>query len=361
MTIGLIQIELTIAEKRNFNIIRIGKFDDGGRVLGVFVDENIAYVTDLEQGLEIINVTNKANSTLVGKFDPHAGEPQNVYINGSYAFLANSFDGIRTINISDPTRPLNVSHYLEKETVIKPWVHEVYTSASRDIFIDGSLGYVADGEYGVKVLNLTDLFNPTKIAEYNDKKGITRGIIVNGSYAYVADGEDGIEILDLSDMSNITRIGHHFDGGIAQDMHLVDSYLYVADSDDGLEILDVSDPTNPIEIGEFYDDSDSALGIFVVGDRAYVADNVDGLEVIDISDPTNPVEVGQFYATTGVVGLASDVFVVEDIIYVAFGTQGLEMLTYGTPRTPVPILPLTFIGIVVLGFAIWIFRGGKSY
>jgi hypothetical protein len=362
LTIGLAQIELTIAEKKNFNIIRIGKYDDGGRVLGLQIDENnLAYVADMEQGLEIVNVTDKTNSTLVGKFDPNAGEPQNVFINGSYAFLANSFDGIRIINISNQKRPLNVSHYFEKEIVIIPFVHEVYTSASQDIYIDGSLGYIADGEFGVKVLNLTDLLNPTKIAEYNDEKGVARGIIVNDSYAYVADGDDGIEILDLSDLSNITRIGHYFDGGKAQDLHLVDSYLYVADSDNGLEILDVSDPTNPIEIGEFYDGGDSALSVFVVGDRAYVADNVDGLEVFDISDPTTPVKVGQFYATTGVVGLASDVVVDGDIIYVAFGTQGLEILTYGTPRTPIPILPLTFIAIMVLGFGVWIFKGGKSY
>ena len=180
-TIGLVQVEFTVAEKKNYNLIRIGKFDDGGRVLGVQMNEDLVFLVDGEQGLEIVNITNKENSSLVSKFNPHAGEPQDVYINGSYAFLANGFDGIRIINISDPLHPSNISHYLEKEMVIIPFVHEIYTSATQDIFIDGSLGYIADGEYGVKVLNFTDLFNPTKIGEYCNEKGVARGIIVNDS------------------------------------------------------------------------------------------------------------------------------------------------------------------------------------
>ena len=358
---GMVQLQFTVVARRNFNLIRIGRFDDGGKVLGIHKSGDLVFLVDADQGLKIVNVTNKENSFLVGKFNPHAGSPQDVCVNGSYAFLANSFDGIWIINISTPTHPSNITHYLEKETIIYPWgSFESLTSASQDVFIDGSFGYIADGEFGVKVLNLTDLLNPTKIGEYCDEKGSTNNIIINDSYAYVADGVDGIEILDLSDLSNITRIGHYFDGGKARDLHLNDSYLYVADHENGLEILDVSDPSNIIEIGEFYDDGDLALGVFVDGDRAFVADNHDGLEVIDISDPTAPVEVGQYFATSGVVGLASDVAVDGDIIYVAFSTQGLEILTYGTPISPIPILPLTFIGVLVLGIGIWIIWGGKS-
>ncbi|MFX1423609.1 MAG: LVIVD repeat-containing protein [Promethearchaeota archaeon] len=365
LIIAVLHFQFVTADKRNFNIKRIGKFDDGGRYLGIQLREPFVYAVDGEQGLEIINITNRENSFLVGKFNPYAGIPQDVFINGSYAFLANSFDGIRIINITDPTKATNISQFLEVEIQYIPFYQEKAKSDSINIYVKGTIAYIADGKFGIRILNLTDILNPIKIGEYPPAEaknpGVTSAIVVNDSYAYVADGDNGIEILDISDFKNITRIGHYDDGGKARDLSLVDSFLYVADSDDGFEILDVSDPTNPVEIGGFYDGSGLANSVYIDGDRAFIADNTDGLEVFDISDPTSPVEIGQFYEETGIIGLAQEVVVNGSYIYVAFGTQGVEILIFGTPESVIPILPLTFLAVIALGIIIWIIRGGKAY
>ncbi|MFX1246908.1 MAG: LVIVD repeat-containing protein [Promethearchaeota archaeon] len=349
--LAMFHIQFVTAEKRNVNIKRIGKFDDGGRYLGIQLKEPFVYAVDGEQGLEIINITDRENSSLVGKFNPHAGIPQDVFINGSYAFLANSFDGIRIINITDPTNPTIISHYMEVEIQYFPFYEERIKSDSLNIFVKGSIAYIADGEFGVRIINITDPFNPKKVGEYIDDKNGTRSVIVNGSYAYVADGEDGVEILNVSSFSNITRIGHYYDGGKAMGLYFTDPYLYVADYDNGLEILDVSDPTNPFEIGQIHDESGLAINVFVSGDLAFIADNTDGLEVFDISDPTTPVEIGQFYEETGIIGLAKDVVVDDSFIYVAFGIQGLEILTLtiSISETTTPSVPETITASVTNG------------
>ncbi|MBI4726783.1 hypothetical protein HY768_06115 [candidate division TA06 bacterium] len=44
---------------------------------------------------------------------------------------------------------------------------------------------------------------------YYDTPGYARGVAVSGSYAYVADGDSGLRIIDISDPSSPTEIGYY--------------------------------------------------------------------------------------------------------------------------------------------------------
>jgi len=60
---------------------------------------------------------------------------------------------------------------------------------------------------------------------------------VSGHYAYVADGEAGLQVIDVSDPANPRRVGGYDTPGRAVDVAVSGDYAYVADGNWGLQIL----------------------------------------------------------------------------------------------------------------------------
>ncbi|MDD1458344.1 cadherin domain-containing protein, partial [Dolichospermum sp. ST_sed7] len=113
-----------------------------------------------------------------------------------------------------------------------------------------------------------------------------RGVQVVGNYAYVADGDSGLQIIDISNPTTPTLKGNYDTSGLAYGVQVVGNYAYVADYTSGLQIIDISNPTTPTLKGN-YDTSGYALGVQVVGNYAYVADSDGGLKIINVSEFAN--------------------------------------------------------------------------
>ncbi len=372
----LLLIVISNGNAKVYNLKRAGRFDNGGRALGVFVQENLAFIADGEQGLEIIDIIEAdINFTyqLKGSWKATSGIPQDIFVIGTYAYLANSFAGVRILDFSNPKNITTVGKWRDEEFIPFPIPRTNIKSDTYDVVVQGSLMYVADGEFGFKIVNVSDHTNPVKIGEFFDDSmhpddeilnPSSRGLVIDSSYAYVADGTDGLEILDISDPTNITKVGQAYDNsgrarGLFYDSN--NSLVYLADLDDGVEIIDVSDPTNPVEIGQFYDESGQSTAVWVHENWCFIADNIDGLELVDVSDPTNPVEIGQFYDDkSAIVGSALDVYCDGFVAYVAFGIQGLEVIIYGQPPVSIPVLPMAFVTVIILIVITWFIRSGSS-
>ena len=67
-------------------------------------------------------------------------------------------------------------------------------------------------------------------------------VYVAGSYAYVADGDSGLQIIDISDPANPILVGTYDTSGFADDVYVVGSHAYVADRDSGLQIVKLPPP-----------------------------------------------------------------------------------------------------------------------
>jgi Ca2+-binding RTX toxin-like protein len=67
---------------------------------------------------------------------------------------------------------------------------------------------------------------------------------VVGNYAYVADGDSGLQIIDISNPTTPTLKGNYDTSGYAQGVQVVGNYAYVADDASGLQIIDVSEFLN---------------------------------------------------------------------------------------------------------------------
>jgi parallel beta-helix repeat protein len=95
---------------------------------------------------------------------------------------------------------------------------------------------VADGDYGLQVIYVSNPQSPTLKGSYNTP-GLALGVFVLGDYVNVADKGSGLQVIDVSNqvtplpMANINI--SYISGGI----YINNDYLYIASGHDGLQIL----------------------------------------------------------------------------------------------------------------------------
>jgi len=111
-------------------------------------------------------------------------------------------------------------------------------------------------------------------------------VFVRGSYAYMAAGESGLHILDISNPTNPTIAGSFDTPDFCRDIFVSGQYAYVADIESGLQVINISNPPNPKIVGSCYT-QDRAFGVFIFDQYAYIADGFSGLQIISI--PPTPV------------------------------------------------------------------------
>jgi hypothetical protein len=150
------------------------------------------------------------------------------------------------------------------------------------------------------ILEVTDLAQPSVVGQSSPLPGF-ESLVVTGNYAYVAGGEGGLRVLDISDPTSPAEVGSYATPGPAWSVATVGNTAYIA-AWDGLHILDISDARAPAAIG-FYSTPDAILDLAVAGNIVYLAEAFSpfdrpvergGLRLVDVADPAHPEEVG-FY------------------------------------------------------------------
>lgn len=234
----------------------------------VIIDENIAYVTNWNYGFEIINITDLENPEQLSRF---SGIAFNTFdIENDCAFIDS--EGLLILNISDPKNPKEIHHYYACGNTSAVYVEEnlVYLGT-----------YIYGSFYGFTIVDVTDKMDPQILGHYNTTD-IVAGIRVSGDVALAANWEDGLLIFNVSNPENPVVLSSYYDGGGSEIAYFVDGYAFVADYDNGLEILDINDPENPFEVGQFFDGG-GAYGIAFQNNLAFIADDSDGLEILEIT------------------------------------------------------------------------------
>jgi len=212
-------------------------------------------------------------------------------LKGNYAFVGCWWDGIRVIDFSDPENPVLKSHVFGWHSGAVPGVDYCYVQ-TLDIY--GNYLYFADYQpfaeedtKGLYVFDITDPENPQFISRYALLMSNAQEIRVLGQYVYVADGNGGIEVIDVSDPLLPHTSGYCSlpDGATGVDI----SWPFVFISDyilGGVEVVDVSNPELPF-VTAFYKPSGCfAMGVTVNDNYAYAGDGVAGFQVYDFLTAT---------------------------------------------------------------------------
>lgn len=330
--------EAVAAPADSLNLEYVGH--TGGEVNSVTLQGNYAYVGE-GPNLAILDISMPGSVALVSRSFLFPSWVGGIVVSGGLAYIANGESGLRILNVSDPAAPIEVSSI------------DTQTPAA-GVALMGNYAYVVDLTDvllggGLRVIDVTVPGDPVEVGFLDTE--FTADVALSGTYAYVVRGMyRSMLVVDISDPSNPVEVGSYDPSALSTSIAIVGDYAYLATSGSGMRILDISDPTDPTEIGSFTS-SGSVRDIAVQGSFAFLAeDNVpSGLRIVDVSDPTNPTEAG-FHTMPA---WASGVGVSGNYAYVAAGTSGLRVVDVSDPssltETDFYDIPNWVAGVSVVG------------
>jgi hypothetical protein len=311
------------------------------------------------------NISGYCNSiNQVGSITTYSDQIIDVAVQSTRAYLAASSLGLRVIDISTPSQPVEIGYYQTPEDI-------------QQVIVNGNYAYLAP-ECGPSLFRILDISNPSNIAEVANvtTNSCINDMAVNNGYVFINDGsleiydvhnfsnitaisvnstfspealaaestylylvEEGefvtnviLEVFDVSTISNITEFGScTVDNGTdyVTGVFLGEKYLYISCSY-GIYIIDKSNSQQPVVVGFYPDGYDyyQSWGYPVAenGDFLYMGDML-GVHIIDIHDPTNPVEVAYYDTPDWVLGICSQ----GNYLYAAAKYSGFHIFNVNTP------------------------------
>lgn len=293
------------------NVEFVGQIGGTG-IRTVTAQGNYAYI-GVGPRLVVLDISDPASPTVVGRTIPLRGIVLDIAVDGDYAYVAAEYGGLRVVDISVPTSPVEIGHYNELGYAVGVAVSQGYVYYT-----------------GWKVLAVLDVSAPSDPilighCYLGDIDADTKGLAVVGSYAYVVgetnNNDGGLWVVDVSEPSNPTEVGFHDTPGSAERVTIAENYAYIADGGEGLRVVDVTTPSDPVEVGHYVNShpgTGPANAIAIIDDYAYVTfgcsncNSYYDLVVVDISTPSSPAHRRSLILGGG----AIDVAVAEDSAYV---------------------------------------------
>jgi hypothetical protein len=241
---------------------------------------------------------------------------------GNLAFLDDSENGLRIVDVSNPSNPVETAIIDAQGSVKGMTAQGRYVYASSQTDTDGDYFWIAD---------VIDPAIPQIVGSLDVSQAPTE-IIVRDRYAYGGCSLAGLQIFDVSDPSHPTLAGQYpiqyFYG-----LTIWNNLAYLSEANAGsstIHVIDISDPTHPASLCTFNTAMRQmeACGDYLYGVWGSYAHNV---QILDISDPANPVEVSNF---------ESDIYSISDLdyhygyLYLTGHGEGLRIFDVCDPASP---------------------------
>ena len=182
----------------------------------------VAVTSYIDDGVQIINITDPANPVAAGSISDTADLELDaafdiaIFNSGTatYAAVASYLDdGVQIINITDPANPVAAGSIDDTADLELDGAHSIV------IFESGIDTYAAVASYtddGVQIINITDPDNPVAAGSIDDTASLelngASSIIIfeSGTTTYAAVAsyiDDGVQILDITDPYNLVAAG----------------------------------------------------------------------------------------------------------------------------------------------------------
>ncbi len=323
-----------------------------------------AYVSGDVGGFRAFDISDPEDILEVGVYNPPCLSKK-IVVSGEHAFIIDTDECMRIVDVSDPTAPEEVA-CIAGEEIIDMAVNENYAYLAtrnglsirdiQDISQPSEIGAWGDdgitaitqaGDYlflggsDLTILNVEDLTSP-ELVDFLDQghAWALKALLVKDDFLY-GYRRNEIVCFDISDISNPTLASVCDAGGNIQGMSISGNYAYIANGYSfNLDIYDISEPMNISKVRTYRTDG-LTVNVFATRWYAYLVSAFHGLLVIDISNPARPFQTG-YYDTPG---NATDIAVVDNLAYVVdYSNVGIydcsEALT--VPTESCDILPTSF-------------------
>lgn len=280
----------------------------------VYSSGGLAYVSDRETGLHIVDVSNPASPIARG-FQQMPDEAFEVALAGQLAGVANGNRGLQLVNVANPDAPAIIT------ACNTPGFAE-YFQFSND------LAYIGDGAGGLQIVDIGNPTTPLPIGAYTDLDA-AGDVFVDGNVAYLDGGSSGLAVVDVAVTTAPLLLGLLPDGG-GTGIHHDSGLVYSSNWGRGLRVVDVVDPGSPTLLGTF-GRVDGPVDTVTSGGIAYTA-HFDGVKLLDVTRPAMPTPVGYFDLPASM----DKVHIADGLIYAPDGPGGLWILRYTGFATSAP-------------------------
>jgi formylglycine-generating enzyme required for sulfatase activity len=267
---------------------------------------------------------------------PLPSAAEDVSVLGNSAYVAAGQAGLIVVDITNPAAPVvrgTVDTHKFAESVR-------VTSLPTTTGVD-DIAFVVEGTEGITTYNVSD-----PDSAYSFQQGTT-AVDGNGLFievpedpsepyvVYLAENWKGMRIFESDPtVPGLLRYNGVFTGtrGYAKSIAVKDGYAYVADDELGVAVVDVRVRVlGIVRVVASADTPGFARGIAVSGDYAYVADGTNGLVVMAIQGGQTPAIVGQLPLS----GFARAIEFRDGKVFVAAQDGGLSIVDVGDPTHPV--------------------------
>jgi len=242
------------------------------------------YLYVLDDGdMRIFYIADQNSPNLVGIWTA-GGYTRTMYVLGNYAYLGGYYH-MYIIDISDPSALYEVGSYTNYDYIY-----------INDIFVLGNYAYLAVGSQGLRIINVEDPTNPFEAGSFPIDNAYS--VSVSGDYAYVVDLYADVKIINISDPNapyEVSSISNQYIRGV----YVYDNFAYIVSTWLGIRSIDISDPYNPFEVG-FFDTGGYSIGAYASNDYICVADGGGGVYVLK-NDLITDIDDDIFNASSNVV------------------------------------------------------------
>jgi len=197
----------------------VGGYDTPRISRGIFVQDSFAYVADYDS-LLIFNVADPTTPQLVGTFASlsSGAEIEAVFVRGSYAYFADGY-AIYIVDVSNPSLPQYAGQYSDS----------VYWFIPYNIYVVNNLAYVANYFNELFIIDVSDPANPFRVSFAYPPTGYAWDVKVMGNHAYVANWDGGLWAVDVSDPANPQTAAIYDTPDLCGGVFADSDYIYVAD------------------------------------------------------------------------------------------------------------------------------------
>ncbi len=304
----------------------------GGLASAVAIDGTDAYLL-VSGRLLTLDVTNPSRMTLAAETERFAQTGRQLVPGRGYLYLVDPRLGIHVI---DPSGA-------EPQVVGLTSVPD-----ARALRLAGQYAYVAAGEHGLKLLDMSEPSDPQVAVEVGTTR-VTRDVLLVDDYAYLAERgafESGVRVLDVSDpLQPEEGVFVHTPGG-ADFLATDGEFVYVVGAGGSIWVLTTVDPAQPKRWGyqSIYGEpvtpgvpvtGPTLQGVAIAGDYAYLPAGTKGVCVVDIIFGGRPSVAGWIDTP----GEARSVAIKgsQPYLYVADWTHGARAYDLEDPNSPVAV------------------------
>ena len=199
----------------------------------------------------------------------------------------------------------------------------------------GDAVYVANSHDGLRRLDVSDPSAP-RLTGTSATRGQAVGVAVSGTHAFVGDNSLGFDVVDAT--GDVQRVGEYLGDGFPRGIAAAGPLVFVADQPAGLIVVNASHPGAPTVVGSLSLGRDPITQVFAPDPRSIggaestlvcIVSGRVGFQAVDVSDPAAPVVA----APVPLAGRPAGAAMWDRLVYAA-GGDALQVFDQSYRRNP---------------------------